>query len=80
MRGTPVLVGDRDSVIPFALGRAVRAHHGKRFVTIAGTDHNDAPTNPRWHGRRRSIRRRRFVAHPSPNDLTRFELRPTRCS
>jgi len=48
MRGvrTPVLVmhGDRDRVIPFDLGRALfeRLEGPKRFVTIAGTDHNDA--------------------------------------
>jgi fermentation-respiration switch protein FrsA (DUF1100 family) len=43
---TPVLVmhGDRDSVIPFDLGRTLfdRIEGPKRFVTIAGTDHNDA--------------------------------------
>jgi fermentation-respiration switch protein FrsA (DUF1100 family) len=48
MRGVraPALVmhGDRDSVIPFHLGRALfeRIDGPKRFVTIAGTDHNDA--------------------------------------
>jgi fermentation-respiration switch protein FrsA (DUF1100 family) len=43
---TPVLVmhGDRDSVIPFDLGRALfeRIEGPKRFVTISLTDHNDA--------------------------------------
>ena len=48
MRGVraPVLVmhGDRDRVIPFALGRALfdRLEGPKSFFTIAGTDHNDA--------------------------------------
>jgi len=48
MRGVraPVLVmhGDRDSVIPFRLGRALFDSLGgsKRFVTIRGGDHNDA--------------------------------------
>jgi uncharacterized protein len=41
----PVLVmhGDRDSVIPYALGRALfdGIHGTKTFVTIAGGDHND---------------------------------------
>jgi uncharacterized protein len=41
----PVLVmhGDRDSVIPYPLGRALfdRIHGQKTFVTIAGGDHND---------------------------------------
>jgi len=53
MRGVraPVLVmhGDRDSVIPFGLGRTLfeRLDGPKRFVTIAGTDHNDAaPHDP----------------------------------
>lgn len=47
MRGVraPVLVmhGDRDRVIPFALGRALFESLGgpKRFVTIPGGDHND---------------------------------------
>jgi fermentation-respiration switch protein FrsA (DUF1100 family) len=45
----PVLVmhGDRDSVIPFDLGRALfdRLEGSKRFVTIRGGDHND--TAPR---------------------------------
>jgi uncharacterized protein len=38
------LHGDRDSVIPFALGRDLhdRLEVPKRFVTIAGGDHNDA--------------------------------------
>lgn len=42
----PVLVmhGDRDSVIPFALGRELfdRIEGPKEFVVIAGGDHNDA--------------------------------------
>jgi uncharacterized protein len=42
----PVLMlhGDRDSVIPFALGRELfeRIPEPKTFVTIAGGDHNDA--------------------------------------
>jgi len=42
----PVLVmhGDRDSVIPFALGRELfsRIREPKGFVVIAGGDHNDA--------------------------------------
>jgi hypothetical protein len=48
MRGVqaPVLVmhGDRDRVIPFAVGRALfdRLDGPKRFVTIHGGDHNDA--------------------------------------
>ena len=44
--GTPVLVlhGDRDSVIPFALGRELFAAipEPKTFVAIPGGDHNDA--------------------------------------
>jgi fermentation-respiration switch protein FrsA (DUF1100 family) len=43
--GSPVLVmhGDADSVIPIGLGRALfeRIPGPKRFVTIAGGDHND---------------------------------------
>jgi fermentation-respiration switch protein FrsA (DUF1100 family) len=43
---TPVLImhGDRDSVIPFALGRELFEQIGgrKEFVVIAGGDHNDA--------------------------------------
>ena len=43
---TPVLMlhGDRDSVIPFALGRELfdQVPEPKTFVTIAGGDHNDA--------------------------------------
>ena len=47
----PVLVmhGDRDSVIPFALGRELfsRIREPKAFVVIAGGDHNDAvPPDP----------------------------------
>jgi len=42
---SPVLVlhGDRDSVIPFALGRALfeRISGPKEFVTVRGGDHND---------------------------------------
>lgn len=42
----PVLVlhGDRDSVIPFTLGRELfdRIEGPKEFVAIAGGDHNDA--------------------------------------
>jgi uncharacterized protein len=42
----PVLVmhGDRDSVIPFALGRELfdRIDGPKEFVAIPGGDHNDA--------------------------------------
>jgi pimeloyl-ACP methyl ester carboxylesterase len=41
----PVLVlhGNRDSIVPFALGRALyeRLDAPKRFVEIAGADHND---------------------------------------
>jgi hypothetical protein len=41
----PVLVlhGDRDSMIPFELGRAVfdAANEPKEFVTVHGADHND---------------------------------------
>jgi hypothetical protein len=43
------LHGDRDSVIPFALGRELsqRIQGRKEFVTIAGGDHNDAePPDP----------------------------------
>ena len=44
--GTPVLMlhGDRDSVIPYALGRELfeQSPQPKTFVTIAGGDHNDA--------------------------------------
>jgi len=48
---TPVLQlhGDRDSVIPFALGRELsgRIQGPKEFVVIAGGDHNDtAPPDP----------------------------------
>lgn len=43
--GSPVLVlhGDADSVIPFALGRALfeRISGSKEFVTVHGGDHND---------------------------------------
>jgi len=47
----PILVmhGDRDSVIPYPLGRALfdGIHGQKTFVTIAGGDHNDfAPADP----------------------------------
>jgi hypothetical protein len=47
----PILVvhGDRDSVIPYALGRTLfeGIHGPKTFVTIAGGDHNDfAPADP----------------------------------
>ena len=47
----PVLVmhGDRDSVIPYTLGRALfdGIRGPKTFVTIAGGDHNDvAPVDP----------------------------------
>lgn len=48
----PVLVmhGDHDQVVPFELGRALFAQvtGPKRFVTIAGADHNDA-TPPDAH-------------------------------
>ena len=43
------LHGDRDSVIPFALGRelSARIQGRKEFVVIAGGDHNDAePPDP----------------------------------
>jgi fermentation-respiration switch protein FrsA (DUF1100 family) len=44
--GVPVLQlhGDRDSIIPFALGRELHESLTvpKQFVTIAGGDHNDA--------------------------------------
>jgi fermentation-respiration switch protein FrsA (DUF1100 family) len=48
---SPVLVmhGDRDSVIPFGLGRSLfeRISSPKTFVTIRGGDHNDAvPPDP----------------------------------
>jgi uncharacterized protein len=43
--GSPVLVvhGDADSVVPFALGRALfeRISGSKEFVTVHGGDHND---------------------------------------
>ena len=47
----PILVmhGDRDSVIPYALGRTLfeGIRGPKTFVTIAGGDHNDfAPVDP----------------------------------
>jgi fermentation-respiration switch protein FrsA (DUF1100 family) len=47
----PILVmhGDRDSVIPYTLGRTLfdGIQGSKTFVTIAGGDHNDlAPTDP----------------------------------
>ena len=50
--GCPVLVmhGDADGVIPFANGRELFAAlpDPKRFLTIAGADHNDvAPPDPR---------------------------------
>lgn len=40
---TLVLHGDRDSIIPFALGQRVfeAAKEPKRFYTIRGADHND---------------------------------------
>ena len=49
--GVPVLVlhGDRDQVIPYALGRTLyeRLAEPKRFHTIPGGDHNDAaPPDP----------------------------------
>ena len=41
----PVLVlhGNRDSIVPFALGRELyeRLEAPKRFVEVAGADHND---------------------------------------
>jgi uncharacterized protein len=39
-----VMHGDRDSVVPFALGRALfaRINEPKTFLTIRGGDHNDA--------------------------------------
>lgn len=43
------LHGDRDSIIPFGVGRELHARLAvpKRFVTITGGDHNDAePTDP----------------------------------
>src|SRR5438270_317277 len=43
------LHGDRDSVIPIALGRELfaRLEEPKRFVSISGGDHNDAvPADP----------------------------------
>jgi fermentation-respiration switch protein FrsA (DUF1100 family) len=43
--GCPVLVaaGDRDTVVPYVLSRRVfdAAAEPKRFVTLAGADHND---------------------------------------
>ncbi len=41
---TLVLHGDRDSVVPFALGQEVFAavHGDKRFGRLSGADHNDA--------------------------------------
>jgi len=69
MRGVhaPVLVmhGDRDGVIPFAVGRALfeRLEGSKQFVTIAGGDHNDtAPpdANAYWSAVDR------FIAGDSP--------------
>jgi fermentation-respiration switch protein FrsA (DUF1100 family) len=49
--GTPALVmhGDHDTVIPYALGRALfdRIAGPKEFVTLRGADHNDAlPPEP----------------------------------
>lgn len=49
--GSPALVvhGDRDCVIPFAVGRALfeRISGSKEFVTVHGGDHNDiAPRDP----------------------------------
>jgi len=69
MRGVhaPVLLmhGDRDGVIPFAVGRALfeRLEGSKQFVTIAGGDHNDtAPpdANAYWSAVDR------FIAGDSP--------------
>jgi len=48
-RPSLVLHGDRDSVIPFELGRALfdRLHEPRRFVAIPGGDHNDTvPADP----------------------------------
>ena len=47
---TLVMHGDADTVVPFALGRALfdRLGGAKEFVTIHGGDHNDvAPPDPR---------------------------------
>lgn len=53
--GRPVLVvhGDRDSIIPYTLGRELYERLGapKQFVTVAGGDHNDffdAARDPYW--------------------------------
>jgi len=46
-----VMHGDRDSVVPIALGRALfaRINEPKTFVTIRGGDHNDAaPPDPAY--------------------------------
>jgi hypothetical protein len=51
---TLVVHGDRDSVIPFALGQRLYEHvrGPKRFVAIEGGDHNDAvPARPGPHWR-----------------------------
>jgi fermentation-respiration switch protein FrsA (DUF1100 family) len=52
--GRPVLVmhGDRDGVIPFAVGRELfdRINVAKEFVAIEGGDHNDAaPPHPQLY-------------------------------
>ena len=66
---SPVLVmhGDMDTVIPIGLGRALfeRIPGPKRFVTIAGGDHNDlTPRDAEAYlgGCRRVHRRRMMVA------------------
>ena len=48
---TLVMHGDRDSVVPIALGRALftRINEPKTFATIRGGDHNDAaPSDPAY--------------------------------
>ena len=47
---TLVMHGDADSVVPYAAGRELfdRLGGSKRFVTLAGADHNDVqPRSPR---------------------------------
>ena len=46
-----VMHGDRDSVVPFELGRSLfaRINEPKTFATIRGGDHNDAtPADPAY--------------------------------
>lgn len=55
----PLLIihGDRDEVVPYALGRALfdAAREPKRFFTAAGCGHNDIPEAPGYGGQLRAF-------------------------